>query len=77
YLSSFVGFAPVSKPRYILAVTLDEPSAGRHYGGDVSAPVFANVMTQALRMNGVTPDVTLREATAAQAQPATAAKERG
>ncbi|MBL8521233.1 MAG: penicillin-binding protein 2, partial [Betaproteobacteria bacterium] len=46
YLSSFVGFAPVSKPRYILAVTLDEPSAGRHYGGDVSAPVFANVMTQ-------------------------------
>jgi cell division protein FtsI (penicillin-binding protein 3) len=64
YLSSFVGFAPASKPRYIMAVTIDEPSAGRHYGGDVSAPVFANVMTQALRMQGVPPDVTLREATA-------------
>jgi cell division protein FtsI (penicillin-binding protein 3) len=56
YLSSFVGFGPVSNPRYIIAVTIDEPSAGKHYGGDVSAPVFANVMSQALRMSGVAPD---------------------
>ncbi len=69
YLSSFVGFAPASKPRYIIAVTIDEPSAGRHYGGDVSAPVFANVMTQALRMQGVPPDVTLREASAPSPPP--------
>ena len=56
YLSSFVGFAPVSKPRYIIAVTIDEPSAGKHFGGDVSAPVFANVMSQALRLAGLVPD---------------------
>ena len=64
YLSSFVGFAPVSKPRYIIAVTIDEPSAGKHFGGDVSAPVFANVMSQALRLAGVMPDSISREAAA-------------
>jgi cell division protein FtsI (penicillin-binding protein 3) len=46
----------VSNPRYIIAVTVDEPSAGKFYGGEVSAPVFANVMAQALRMAGVAPD---------------------
>ena len=56
YLSSFVGYAPASNPRYIISVTIDEPSAGKIYGGDVSAPVFANVMAQALRMAGVAPD---------------------
>ncbi|MBL8525719.1 MAG: penicillin-binding protein 2, partial [Betaproteobacteria bacterium] len=81
YLSSFVGFGPVSSPRYIIAVTIDEPSAGRHAGGDVSAPVFANVMSQALRMTGVAPDAPpLREAgnvsPTAAAQVATA-KDRG
>lgn len=66
YLSSFVGFGPVSNPRYIIAVTVDEPSAGKHYGGDVSAPVFSSVMSQALRMAGVTPDAAqVREAKAA------------
>jgi cell division protein FtsI (penicillin-binding protein 3) len=81
YLSSFVGFGPVSNPRYIIAVTLDEPSAGRHAGGDVSAPVFASVMSQALRMSGIAPDAQpLREAgnppPTASAQMA-AAKDRG
>ncbi len=56
YLSSFVGYGPASNPRYIISVTIDEPSAGKIYGGDVSAPVFSNVMTQALRMAGVPPD---------------------
>jgi len=56
YLSSFVGYGPASNPRYIMAITVDEPSAGKIYGGDVSAPVFANVMSQALRMAGVPPD---------------------
>jgi cell division protein FtsI (penicillin-binding protein 3) len=78
YLSSFVGFAPASKPRYVMAVTIDEPSAGKHFGGDVSAPVFANVMAQALRMNGVNPDkpdATVREAANTPAAPPM--KERG
>lgn len=56
YLSSFVGYGPVSNPRYIIAVTIDEPAAGKIYGGDVSAPVFSNVMSQALRIGGVMPD---------------------
>lgn len=62
YLSSFVGYAPASKPRFIIAVTIDEPSAGKTYGGDVSAPVFANVMAQALRQAGVAPDGNTQEA---------------
>jgi len=53
YLSSFVGFAPVSEPRLITAVMIDEPSAGEHYGGVVAAPVFAQIMRDALRLLGV------------------------
>jgi cell division protein FtsI (penicillin-binding protein 3) len=56
YVSSFVGFGPVSDPRYIVAVMLDEPGAGKHFGGDVGAPVFSSVMGAALRMMAVAPD---------------------
>jgi cell division protein FtsI (penicillin-binding protein 3) len=56
YISSFVGFAPVSKPRLIVAVMIDEPSAGQYYGGAVAAPVFSEVAGGALRLLGVTPD---------------------
>ncbi|KPK08099.1 MAG: cell division protein [Betaproteobacteria bacterium SG8_39] len=53
YLSSFVGLAPVSAPRLVAAVFIDEPSAGEHYGGVVAAPVFAQVMRGALRLLGI------------------------
>ncbi|MDP1606740.1 MAG: penicillin-binding protein 2 [Rhodocyclaceae bacterium] len=56
YVSSFVGFAPVSDPRLIIAVMIDEPSAGKYYGGEVAAPVFSGVMSSALRSLGVAPD---------------------
>ncbi len=56
YVSSFVGFAPVSNPRLIVAVMLDEPSAGQYYGGSVAAPVFSSVMGTALRLLGVPAD---------------------
>ncbi len=56
YISSFVGFAPVSQPRLIVAVMIDEPSAGKHYGGAVAAPVFSAVTGAALRMLGVPTD---------------------
>jgi cell division protein FtsI (penicillin-binding protein 3) len=56
YVSSFVGFGPVSDPRFIVAVMIDEPSGAKYYGGDVGAPVFASVMGAALRMMAVTPD---------------------
>ncbi len=60
YVSSFVGFAPVSDPRLIVAVMIDEPSAGKHYGGEVAAPVFAEVMAGALRTLGVGSDAPLK-----------------
>jgi cell division protein FtsI (penicillin-binding protein 3) len=59
YLASFVGFAPASAPRLVVAVMIDEPSAGRHYGGTVAAPVFAQVMQGALRQLGVPHDAPL------------------
>lgn len=55
YIASFVGFAPVSNPRLIVAVMIDEP-AGTYYGGSVSAPVFSTVMGAALRMLGIPTD---------------------
>ena len=59
YLSSFVGFAPVSAPRLVIAVMIDEPAAGEHYGGAVAAPVFAQAMQGALRLLGVPHDAPL------------------
>jgi cell division protein FtsI (penicillin-binding protein 3) len=56
YVSSFVGFAPVSAPRLIVAVMIDEPSAGQYYGGAVAAPAFSRVMAGALRLLSVPPD---------------------
>lgn len=56
YVSSFVGFAPASDPRLIIAVMIDEPSDGKYYGGAVAAPVFAEVMSGSLRRLGVPPD---------------------
>jgi cell division protein FtsI (penicillin-binding protein 3) len=56
YVASFVGFAPVSNPRIIVAVMVDEPSNGMHFGGDVAAPVFAAVTANALRALNVAPD---------------------
>jgi cell division protein FtsI (penicillin-binding protein 3) len=60
YVASFVGFAPVSDPRLIVAVMIDEPSAKSYYGGDVAAPVFAQVMASSLRTLGVSPDAPLK-----------------
>ncbi len=59
YVSSFIGFAPASQPQLIVAVMIDEPSAGQYYGGAVAAPVFANVMSRALRILAVKPDAPL------------------
>jgi cell division protein FtsI (penicillin-binding protein 3) len=56
YISSFVGFAPASNPRLIIAVAIDEPSGSAYYGGTVAAPVFSDVMGSALRMLGVPMD---------------------
>ena len=60
YVAAFVGFAPVSDPRLVVAVMIDEPSAGKYYGGEVAAPVFAQVMAGSLRTLGVAPDAPLK-----------------
>jgi cell division protein FtsI (penicillin-binding protein 3) len=57
YASSFIGFAPASAPRLIVAVMIDEPSAGQHYGGIVAAPVVSSVLSGALRVLAVPPDL--------------------
>jgi cell division protein FtsI (penicillin-binding protein 3) len=59
YIASFVGFAPASNPRLVIAVMLDEPGGKSYYGGEVAAPVFSNVMAGALRLLGVEPDAAL------------------
>jgi len=56
YRSSFVGFAPVSDPRVVVAVTIDEPQTGGYYGGKVAAPVFSSIVGGTLRMLDVQPD---------------------
>ena len=56
YISTFVGYAPASSPRLIIAVMLDEPSAGQYFGGVVAAPVFSQVMAGALRILSVPHD---------------------
>lgn len=56
YLSVFVGMAPASNPRFVIAVVVDEPSTGQYYGGLVAAPAFSRVMAGILRIYGVEPD---------------------
>ena len=60
YVSSFVGFAPASRPRLVIAVMIDEPSVGGYHGGTVAAPVFAQVMAGVLRALDVPPDGPIR-----------------
>lgn len=56
YVASFVGMAPASQPRIVIAVMIDEPTAGQYYGGAVAAPVFSQVAAGTLRLLAVPPD---------------------
>jgi cell division protein FtsI (penicillin-binding protein 3) len=56
FRSLFAGFAPLSDPRLVLAVMIDEPEGGQYYGGEVAAPVFAEVLKGALRILNIPPD---------------------
>lgn len=66
YVASFVGFAPVSDPRIIIAVMVDEPSAGKYFGGLVAAPIFARIGGESLRTMRVMPDASMQAFTVAQ-----------
>ncbi len=56
YRSLIAGFAPVSDPRFVLVVMIDDPKGGKYFGGEVAAPAFGNIMADALRLHRVAPD---------------------
>ncbi len=60
YRGFFVGIAPIDNPRIVVAVMVDEPTAGAYFGGDVAAPVFSQTVQQTLRMMGVQPDMAVK-----------------
>ena len=59
YVASFVGLAPASAPRVIVAVMIDEPDNGQYYGGLVAAPVFSQVTGETLHLLNVPNDAPL------------------
>jgi cell division protein FtsI (penicillin-binding protein 3) len=59
YVSSFVGLAPVTNPRVIVAVMIDDPAGGAYYGGTVAAPVFSRITEATLRAMNVPNDAPL------------------
>jgi cell division protein FtsI (penicillin-binding protein 3) len=61
YRAYFAGLAPISAPRIVVAVMIDEPTGGSHYGGDVAAPVFSTIVGETLRTLNVLPDNKVKE----------------
>jgi len=56
YLAYFTGIAPISAPRIVVAVMVDEPTANGYYGGQVAAPIFSTIVSETLRAMNVAPD---------------------
>jgi cell division protein FtsI (penicillin-binding protein 3) len=69
YRSFFAGIAPISSPRVIVAVVIDEPSNGAHYGGEVAAPIFSSVVGGTLRSLNVAPDSHVKQLVITDAVP--------
>ena len=61
YVGNFVGIAPMSNPRFVIAVMIDDPSGPFHTGGAVAAPTFAALAANALRAANVPPDSTVTD----------------
>ncbi|KMZ11129.1 Cell division protein FtsI [Peptidoglycan synthetase] [Candidatus Burkholderia humilis] len=61
YRASFVGMAPMPNPRIVVAVSVDEPTAGSHFGGQVSGPVFSGIVGDTLRALNVPPDMPVKQ----------------
>jgi cell division protein FtsI (penicillin-binding protein 3) len=72
YRAWFVGLAPVSAPRIVVAVMVDEPRSGKYYAGEVAAPVFSQVVQNTLRSLNVAPDVDVKTQISAKPVPAEA-----
>jgi len=62
-IGSFVGLIPATNPRIIMAIMIDEPTVGSHFGGAVAAPVFSNVMTGVMKILNVPQDNKLTNTT--------------
>ncbi len=56
YHAVFAGMAPVTRPRLVVVVLIDEPGGKEYYGGQVAAPVYAEIMARTMRVLGVPPD---------------------
>ena len=56
HIASFIGIAPVSHPKLIVAVIIQEPTRGGYYAAAVAAPLFSKVMGVALRILDIPPD---------------------
>jgi cell division protein FtsI (penicillin-binding protein 3) len=69
YLAVFSGLAPVSNPKLVAVVVIDEPQGEDYYGGDVAAPVFARVVSGALRLLAIPPDALAQPPLTIIAQP--------
>ena len=52
----FVGMAPISDPRIVVAVIVNQPQGTEYYGGQVAAPIFASIASRTLRLLGIAPD---------------------
>lgn len=63
YVAWFAGFAPADRPRLVMVVAIDGPNSGRHFGSEVAAPVFGEVMAGALRLLDIAPDAPRAPAT--------------
>ena len=61
YRASFVGMAPMPNPRIVVAVSVDEPTSGSHFGGQVSGPVFSAIAGDTLRSLNVPPDMPVKQ----------------
>ncbi|MEP7247391.1 MAG: penicillin-binding transpeptidase domain-containing protein, partial [Gammaproteobacteria bacterium] len=60
YMAVFGGVAPATHPKLAAVIVIDEPSAGKHQGGDVAAPVFSEIVGGALRLLAVPPDQAIK-----------------
>ena len=56
YTASFIGIAPVSKPKFVVVVIIHQPSRKGYYAAAVAAPLFSKVMTGALRLFNIPTD---------------------
>jgi len=77
YRASFVGMAPLSNPRIIVAVSIDSPTTGSHFGGSVSGPVFSAIAGDTLRALNVAPDIPVKPMVVTENTPSASAVSTG